>query len=70
MSSGNDLILRVNGDVSNQVTIKDYFSNGDSIIETISFETGGSISHEQIFGLFGKAIPETTSIDDTVPSTP
>ena len=70
MSSGNDLILRVNGDVNNQVTIKDYFSNGDSIIETISFETGGGISHEQIFGLFGKAIPETTSIDDTVPSTP
>ena len=70
MSSGNDLILRVNGDINNQVTIKDYFSNGDSIIETISFETGGSISHEQIFGLFGKAIPETTSIDDTVPSTP
>jgi Ca2+-binding RTX toxin-like protein len=70
MSSGNDLILRVNGNANNQVTIKDYFSNGDSIIETISFETGGSISHEQIFGLFGKAIPETTSIDDTVPSTP
>lgn len=70
MSSGNDLILRVNGNANNQVTIKDYFSNGDSIIETISFETGGSISHEQIFGLFGKAIPETTSIDDTIPSTP
>lgn len=70
MSSGNDLILRVNGDANNQVTIKDYFSNGDSIIETISFETGGSISHEQIFGLFGKAIPEATPVDDTVPNAP
>ena len=70
MSSGNDLILRVNGDANNQVTIKDYFSNGDSIIETISFETGGSISHEQIFGLFGKAIPEATPIDNTTPNVP
>ena len=68
MSSGNDLILRVNGDANNQVTIKDYFSNGDRIIETISFETGGSISHEQIFGLFGKAIPEATPIDNTAPN--
>ncbi|WP_296211402.1 calcium-binding protein [Psychrobacter sp. UBA3480] len=68
MSSGNDLILRVNGDANNQVTIKNYFSNGDSIIETISFETGGSMSHEQIFGLFGKAIPEATPIDNTTPN--
>ena len=68
MSSGNDLILRVNGDANNQVTIKDYFSNGDSIIETISFETGGSMSHEQIFGLFGKAIPEATPVDNTTPN--
>ena len=70
MSSGNDLILRVNGDANNQVTIKDYFSNGDRIIETISFETGGSISHEQIFGLFGKTIPEATPIDNTTPNVP
>ena len=70
MSSGNDLILRVNGDANNQVTIKDYFSNGDRIIETISFETGGSISHEQIFGLFGKAIPESTPAGDTTPDMP
>ncbi len=70
MSSGNDLILRVNGDANNQVTIKDYFSNGDRIIETISFETGGSISHEQIFGLFGKAIPKSTPIDNTTPNVP
>ena len=70
MSSGNDLILRVNGDANNQVTIKDYFSNGDRIIETISFETGGSISHEQIFGLFGKAIPEATPVDNTTPNVP
>lgn len=65
ISSGNDLILRVNSDANNQVTIKDYFSNGDSIIETISFETGGTISHEQIFGLFGKAIPQVTPPADT-----
>ena len=70
MSSGNDLILRVNGDANNQVTIKDFFSNADSIIETINFETGGSITHEQIFGAFGKAIPEATPIDDTLPDTP
>ena len=70
MSSGNDLILRVNGNANNQVTIKDYFSNGDSIIETIRFETGGSISHEQIFGLFGKAIPESTPAEDTTPDVP
>ena len=70
MSSGNDLVLRVNGNANNQVTIKDFFSNADSIIETINFETGGSITHEQIFGAFGKAIPEATPIDDTLPNTP
>lgn len=70
ISSGNDLILRVNGDANNQVTIKDYFSNGDSIIETIRFETGGSISYEQIFGLFGKAIPQATPVEDTTTTPP
>ncbi len=59
------MILRVDGDSNNQITLTNYFSDYNSIIETIEFETGGSISHTQIFGLFGKAIPDAPTDSPT-----
>ncbi|WP_439888761.1 calcium-binding protein [Pseudomonas sp. MBLB4123] len=55
--SGNDLVLKVNGNTANQVTLKDYFLGGDSLVETISFDTGGQLTAAQIFGAFGIAMP-------------
>ncbi len=60
MKAGNDLILKVNGSNSNQITLKSYFLAGDNLIETIDFETGGELTAEQIFGAFGLTIPTTT----------
>ncbi len=57
LMSGNDLILRVNGSTTNQVTLKDFFGSADSIIETIKFETGGQIDYKKIYELFGKEVP-------------
>ena len=59
--SGNDLILKVNGQSTNQVTIKDFFLGGTKVVETIKFETGGSISSDQIFGAFGLSNPNPAS---------
>ena len=59
--SGNDLILKVNGQSTNQVTIKDFFLGGTKVVETIKFETGGSISADQIFGAFGLSNPNPAS---------
>lgn len=52
MKSGNDLVLRVNKSNQNKVTLKDFFKGGTNIVETIRFETGGSLNAKQIFELF------------------
>lgn len=52
MKSGNDLVLRVNKSNQNKVTLKDFFKGGANIVETIRFETGGSLNAKQIFELF------------------
>lgn len=57
MKSGDDLVLRVGGSTTNQVTLKAFFLGGDNLVETISFETGGQITAAQIFGAFGMAVP-------------
>ncbi len=59
--SGNDLVLKVNGSSANQVTLKDFFLGGDSLVETISFETGGQLTAAQIFGAFGLAVPSSSA---------
>ncbi|GAB58547.1 hypothetical protein RNAN_1520 [Rheinheimera nanhaiensis E407-8] len=57
MKSGNDLVLRVNGNAANSVTLTNFFLGGDHLVESIEFETGGSISAAQIFGAFGLPVP-------------
>ncbi|RKG37263.1 calcium-binding protein [Acinetobacter rongchengensis] len=59
MKTGNDLVLKVNGSTTNQVTLKNYFLAGDHLIETIDFETGEQLTAEQIFNAFGVTLPET-----------
>ena len=66
LMSGNDLILRVNGSTTNQVTLKDFFGSADSVIETIKFETGGQIDYKRIYELFGKEVP-TKSHESALP---
>ncbi|WP_171254680.1 calcium-binding protein [Acinetobacter sp. NRRL B-65365] len=65
--SGDDLILKVNGSNSNKVTVKDFFLGGAHEVESFNFETGGSISSQQIYQVFGVERPvnaedEVTSI--------
>jgi Ca2+-binding RTX toxin-like protein len=60
MKSGDDLVLRVNGG-PDQVTLTDFFVGGDSVIETLAFETGGQISAGQIYGAFGMSQPTPSS---------
>ncbi|WP_039950092.1 calcium-binding protein [Wohlfahrtiimonas chitiniclastica] len=63
IQSGDDLILQVDQNPNNQITIKNFFLGGNYLIESVEFETGGSISAEQIFGAFGLTMPENTSIE-------
>ncbi|WP_373883356.1 calcium-binding protein [Acinetobacter pittii] len=51
--SGDDLVLKVNGSNTNQVTVKDFFLGGAHEVEAFSFETGGSISSHQLYQVFG-----------------
>ena len=68
--SGNDLILKVNGSTTNQVTLKDFFLGGDNQVETFTFETGGQLTAAQIFGAFGIAMPTpVAAFDNTVQGT-
>lgn len=69
--SGNDLILKVNGNAANQVTLKDYFLGGDNLVETFTFEAGGQITSAQIFNAFGLAVPTApaSAFDTTVQGT-
>ncbi len=57
MKSGDDLMLQVDG--AGQATLKDYFIDGNAIVETIEFESGGSLTSDQIFGAFGLSAPGT-----------
>ncbi len=68
LQSGNDLILKVNGDSNNSVTLTNFFKDANSIIETISFETGGSITAQEIYSLFGKTMPQPTTPVVTAPA--
>lgn len=63
--SGNDLVLKVNGSSTNQVTLKDFFLGGDNLVETFTFETGGQLTAAQIFGAFGLPIPTPAVAFDT-----
>ena len=67
MQSGYDLVLRVDGNSNNEVTLTNFFKDANSIVETIIFETGGSISAEQIYSLFGKTMPQPTAPVVTTP---
>ncbi len=51
--SGDDLILKVNGTNSDKITVKDFFLGGAHEVESFNFETGGSISSQQIYQVFG-----------------
>jgi len=53
MKSGDDLILKVNGSDTNKVIIKKFFLGGEYDVESFEFETGGSISSDDIFSVFG-----------------
>ncbi|WP_284085086.1 calcium-binding protein [Acinetobacter haemolyticus] len=69
--SGEDLILKVNGSNTNKVTVKNFFLGGDYLVETFQFETGGQITAEQIFGVFGITMPTTSEPETpTEPETP
>ncbi|MBR6952788.1 MAG: hypothetical protein IKH66_03105, partial [Campylobacter sp.] len=58
MSNGKDLILRLDGSNENKVTIKDFFVDPNAIIEEFVFETGGSLSANQIYSLYGLEFPK------------
>lgn len=64
LKSGNDLVLRVNGSSTNQVTLKDFFLGGDALVETLSFEAGGQLTAAQIFGAFGLPVPAPAAAFD------
>lgn len=66
MKSGDDLILRVNGNTANQVTLKDFFLGGDKLVDTIAFETGGQLTAAQIFGAFGLPVPTPPAAFDDI----
>jgi len=58
VKSGNDLLLRVNGSTTNQVTLKDFFLGGGNLVETVTFQSGGQqLTAAQIFSAFGLTIP-------------
>ncbi|WP_422450650.1 calcium-binding protein [Endozoicomonas sp. ALB091] len=69
IKSGDDLILRVAGG-PNQVTLKNFFLGGEHLVETMTFDTGGQITSDQIFGAFGLPVPNPSAdFDNTVEGT-
>ncbi|MET0067325.1 MAG: calcium-binding protein [Candidatus Thiodiazotropha sp.] len=60
LKSGNDLILSVDGG-PDQITLSNFFQGGDSLVESIEFATGGSVSAEEIYSVFGLTLLETSS---------
>ncbi|MEJ2423602.1 MAG: calcium-binding protein, partial [Candidatus Thiodiazotropha sp.] len=67
LMSGNDLILSVDGG-SDQITLRNFFLGGDWLVETIEFATGGSVSAEEIFDVFGLTLPNGSDAFDQVVS--
>ncbi|MDA7746284.1 hypothetical protein N8878_03005 [Psychromonas sp.] len=63
LKSNDDLVLQVSGS-TDQVTISNFFLGGDNIIDTIEFESGGSLTADQIFGAYGLTNPDSTSSPD------
>ena len=41
--------------------MKNFFIDGNKVVETFEFETGGVITASQIFGAFGITMPVTTA---------
>ncbi|WP_422463575.1 calcium-binding protein [Endozoicomonas sp. ALB115] len=69
VKSGDDLILRVAGG-PNQVTLKNFFLGGEHLVETMTFDTGGQITSDQIFGVFGLPVPNPSAdYDNTLEGT-
>ncbi|MCZ6160699.1 calcium-binding protein, partial [Campylobacter ureolyticus] len=73
-SNGTDLSLSL-GNIQDEnnndiVTIKDFFTNKNSIIETIQLKNGYTITSEQIYQSFGKEYPKDDSSNITEPETP
>ncbi|WP_226661415.1 calcium-binding protein [Microbulbifer aggregans] len=67
--SGDDLILKVNGG-PDQVTLSGFFLGGENLVETIEFETGGSLTAQQIFDAFGLTVPTPApGFDNTLEGT-
>jgi Ca2+-binding RTX toxin-like protein len=58
--SGDDLVLKVDGG-PDQVTLSGFFRGGSDVVETIGFESGGSLTSDQIFGAFGLPVPDGSS---------
>jgi Ca2+-binding RTX toxin-like protein len=67
LMSGNDLILSVDGG-TDQITLRNFFLGGDWLVETIEFATGGSVSAEEIFDVFGLTLPNGSDAFDQVVS--
>ncbi|WP_332113059.1 calcium-binding protein [Campylobacter ureolyticus] len=70
-SNGTDLSLSLGNmqdkNNNNIVTIKDFFANENSIIETIQLKNGYTITSEQIYQSFGKEYPKDDSSNTTDP---
>ncbi|MGD8913320.1 MAG: calcium-binding protein, partial [Candidatus Thiodiazotropha sp.] len=56
LKSGDDLVLQVDGG-PDQITLCNFFLGGDHLLETIEFASGGALSAEQIFEVFGLSMP-------------
>ncbi|MCU7869288.1 MAG: hypothetical protein KZQ98_12250 [Candidatus Thiodiazotropha sp. (ex Lucinoma borealis)] len=63
MKSGDDLILQVSGG-TDQITLLDFFQGGDHAVDQLTFASGGAISAEQIFGVFGLNNPDPLGSPD------
>ncbi|MDP3847970.1 MAG: calcium-binding protein [Pseudomonas sp.] len=57
MRSGNDLVLNVSGG-TDKVTLKNWFLGGDSVVDSITFASGGALTAAQIFSAFGLTNPD------------
>ncbi|MEG2266649.1 MAG: calcium-binding protein, partial [Acinetobacter sp.] len=57
--SGNDLIIKVNGNTANIVTVKNFFLAGNYLVETFQTAAGEQITANQIFTAFGLTMPGT-----------
>ncbi len=58
--AGDDLLLNISGNTTNQVRVAGFFSTANTVAG-LNFENGSSISAAQLYGAFGAAAPATTS---------